>query len=349
MPLKNYSVLKATVIDRRLGTGQSPHYQLHVVDEGADYRVAVNVMSALQPSELEFLVDENFHHPITQGLGELPRGLHPLPRKPGGLALDFIRANLFDPRDMRPLPANVPGPDNDLNERLDHYVQRAMGAEEAVVYAFGETWGPETAKDKYFGFKPGAGIHDIHMNQANVGRFTQDDGVWQDGGLLFQFPSTSQWVAVFLKFQSQTWHTDDATGHQIPATPGGPPSDGGTPPPPPGPGTLPTSDQPDGLVRIVGALVNAQVSPEIETVTLLNTSPASIALSGWVLMDKLKNRHPLAGSIGPGETLRVQVAAPVQLSNKGGIITLLNDDGLRVDGVSYTREQAQNPGWTVAF
>ena len=50
------------------------------------------------------------------------------------------------------------------------------------------------------------------MNQGNVGRFRSDDGVWQDGGLLFTSPRTDQWAAIFLKFQSQTWHTDDTHG-----------------------------------------------------------------------------------------------------------------------------------------
>ena len=175
-----------------------------------------------------------------------------------------------------------------------------------------------------------------------------DDGVWQDGGLLFHFPSQDQWVGAFLKFQSQTWHTDDVTGHSIEALPGGPPSDG-SPPGPIDPNSLPTSNQPDGLLRIVGALVNAEKTPETETVTLINTSPEAVDLAGWVLLDRLKNRQPLAGTIRPGETLRVTVAAPVQLSNQGGVITLLNEDGLRVDGVAYTREQARNPGWTVVF
>jgi uncharacterized protein YukJ len=348
VPLTNYSVVKARAIDRRLGSGQSPHYQIRLVDEQADYRVAINVMSALQPSSLEFLVEEDFRHPLTTGLAALPLGLRRLESQPGGLALDFIRGNLFDARQMRALPPNLPGPDNDLNDKIDHYVQRAMADEEAVVYAFGETWGPETQKDKYFGFQPGQGIHDIHMNQANVGRFTSDDGVWQDGGLLFQFPTQERWIAIFLKFQSQTWHTDDRTGHQIPTAPGGPPSDG-EPLPPLGPDTQPTTDRPDGILRIVAALVNSQASPEVETVTLLNTSPAPINLSGWALLDRLKNRQALAGTVGPGEVVRVTVAAPVQLSNQGGIISVLNDAGLRVDGVSYTKEQAQHPGWTITF
>jgi hypothetical protein len=37
------------------------------------------------------------------------------------------------------------------------------------------------------------------------------------------------------------------------------------------------------------------------------------------------------------------------LSNKGGLITLVNADGLKVDGVSHTKQRANNPGWTVKF
>ena len=80
-----------------------------------------------------------------------------------------------------------------------------------------------SARDKIFGFTPGRGVHDIHMNQGNSPRFSKDDGVWQDGGLMFWFPKQGEWVAVFLKFQSQAIHTDDTTGHTLPA--GGAPSD----------------------------------------------------------------------------------------------------------------------------
>jgi hypothetical protein len=106
---------------------------------------------------------------------------------------------------------------------------------------------------------------------------------------------------------------------------------------------------PDGAVRIVAALVNAVVTPEAEFVTLLNTMPDAIDLTGWTLLDRDKNRMPLSGSLPGGETLRIQLAPPAMLPNKGGIVTLLNPDGLRVDGVSYTRDQARNPGWTLKF
>jgi uncharacterized protein YukJ len=144
MPLKSYGILKGKPIDRRLGSGQNSHYQIHVIDADADYRIAVNVMSKLAPSELEYLIESRFQHPFLEPLGELPSGWHPLERRPGGPALDFIRTNLFDPRRLAPLPFNIPGQDNDLNEKLDHYIQRALADERAIIYAFGERWGPET-------------------------------------------------------------------------------------------------------------------------------------------------------------------------------------------------------------
>lgn len=349
MPLKSYGVFKGRAIDRRLGTSGNPHYQVHMVDQNSDYRIAVNVASQLQPSELEYLIDSEFRHPIAQPLHELAPGWKPLPSKPGGIALDFIRGNLFDPRRMRKLGFNVPGPDNDLNEKIDHYIQRAMADEDAQLYAFGERWGPESVKDKIFGFLPGNGVHDIHMNQANVGSFVKDDGVYQDGALLIEFPRQNQWIGVFLKFQSQTWHSDDHTGHRIDVPTSGPPSNGGTVPSPFEPGGQPTPAMPDGAVRIVAALVNPVQSPEVEYVTLLNTTNQPIDLRGWKISDRDKNKMVLSGTIAAGETLRVRLIPPVVLPNKGGIITVLNEAGLRIDGVSYTKEQANNPGWTIKF
>ena len=216
MALRSYGVLKGKAIEVRLGAGQSPHYQVRIVDDTTDYRIAVNVKSQLPPSDVEFMVIEHFQHPITPIVEPLPKGFTSLERKPGSGALDFIRGNLFDRAKMRPLPFSVPGFDNDLNEKLDRVMQRAVADEDALVYAFGERWGPEPGtKDKYFGFLPGNGIHDIHMNQGNAGQFAADDGVFQDGGVLVHFPDQQEWTAIFLKFQSQSWHTDDKTGHSV--------------------------------------------------------------------------------------------------------------------------------------
>ncbi len=49
------------------------------------------------------------------------------------------------------------------------------------------------------------------MNQGNGKQFAKDNGIWQDGALMFQH-STGKWLAIFLVFQSQTFDTDDE-GH----------------------------------------------------------------------------------------------------------------------------------------
>src|SRR5687767_10212948 len=97
MPLQRYGVLKGKAVDaRREDDRDSPHYQVHILADGTRYRIAVNVLSKASPSELLFLVDDDFRHPITARLPELAPGFTAAPSRPGGLALDFIRGNLFD-------------------------------------------------------------------------------------------------------------------------------------------------------------------------------------------------------------------------------------------------------------
>jgi uncharacterized protein YukJ len=124
-------------------------------------------MSKEYPSELLYRVDEDFRHPVTAQLAELTSGWHRLDAGPRGVNLDYVRQTLFDRTLLRPLPADVEGPGNDLADLLDDQVRRAIREPAAVVYAFGERWGPESGvADKVFGFLPGNGVHDIHMNQG---------------------------------------------------------------------------------------------------------------------------------------------------------------------------------------
>lgn len=350
MPLKNYSILKGRPIHDRLGTDGSPHYQVEVSADGDLYRIAVNVRSQ-DGSEVQYLVRSHFEHPITAGLSPLPEGLHAQPSQPNdSLAVDFIRSNIAQPWEFKPLPMTLAGPDNDLNEKLNGYVQRAMSDERAMIYAFGDTWGPEAKADRYFGFKPGRGIHDIHFNQGNPpGPFAASNGKYQDGCLIFEFPATdkpTQWVGIFLKFQTQAWHSDDSDGTPIVAPDPAHPDEPHTPI---DRDVIPPQDVPDGLVRIVAALVNDTASPEHEKVTLLNTSDTSVDLTGWKLLDKLKQASPLDGRLDPGEARRFDVHLPMTLSNRGGLITLVNAEGLKVHGVSYTRDQARQAGRTIPF
>ncbi|MER7752486.1 YukJ family protein [Kitasatospora sp. NPDC097643] len=219
MPIRDYGVLAATAVDRRReGATDTPHYQIHLRDaHGTDYRAAVNVLSQQAPADLRYLVDEDFRHPVTALLPPAGSGWNPLPSRPGTASLDFVRGHLFDPAALRLLPPDAPGPDNDLADLLDRHVQHAIADPTAALYVFGQRFGPEPGiPDKVFGFLPGNGVHDIHLNQGNSGRFRADDGVYQDGALLIHRPAEDRWTAIFLAFQSQSWHTDDHTGHTVP-------------------------------------------------------------------------------------------------------------------------------------
>jgi len=339
VPLKGYGVLRGKAIERRReGSSDTPHFQIRAVD-GVDFRIAVNVKSQSAPSDLLYLLEDDFRHPITTGLEAVAPGWHALPSAPGDVSLDYVRGNLFDPALMRALPPDVVGPDNDLADVLDAHIRRAIGDPSADLYVFGQRWGPEDGlPDKVFGFEPGDGVHDIHMNQGNDASFVRDDGVWQDGGLLVHFPAVSRWVGIFLAFQSQAWHTDDATGHAIE-----------------GPSDTPTPDpQPAGeatAIRILAAMVNpVGPAPEHESVLLVNASPSALDLTGWRIADRLKRACPVpAQTVGPGELLQVRVTEPAQLSNQGGLITVLDAAGLKMAGVAYTAEQARQEGWTLTF
>ncbi len=334
MALTTYGVLKCRALERKIdpATDPSPHYQVLVSDGQKKHRIAINVKSQESPSDLLYLVNDSFQHPILNQLVNFNQGFHSLERQPGGVALDFIRGNLFRPEEMKPLPPDLPGPGNDLKELIDLYIQRAIQTEDAVLYAFGASWGPEpNTPDQYFGFRPGSGIHDIHMNQGSVGRFQSSNGVWQDGALLIHFPARHQWVGIFLAFQSQCFHTDDRTGDAIPEA----------------------CEKPvEAVVKILAALVNPLGDdPGKESVTLINVSPDVVDLNGWALADKQKRKFRLQGiRLKAGSVVTVTLSgADAQLSNEGGIITLLNDQGIKIHGVAYTKVQAQRQGWTIVF
>ncbi len=214
MSVQNYGVLKAHPVEAQKGQ-QNPHYQIHMVDEnGVDYRIAVNVQSQDQPLSLLYYPVANFHYPTPSQqnqLAELATGYTALASQPGGLAIDFQRGGFFDSTQISQL--FTVEAENQLENLLDPQVQQAITDPAALICAFGSRWYEPGKPDQIFGFTPGNGIHNIHMNQGNDTRFASEDGVWSDGALMIYQPSTSQWSAIFLMFQSQQLPTD-SNGHR---------------------------------------------------------------------------------------------------------------------------------------
>ena len=216
MPVSKYGVLKGTIAGH-LRDADDDHYQILVSADGTMFRIAVNVKSSAPkaPSDLLFMTSNRIPDTYVAALQALEPGYTRLASTPGGLALDYVRCDWIKPTAMRAVPPYQPGADNDLKDKIEAAVVAAIRQEGSVVYAFGSKWGPEKdKKDRYFRFLPGNGIHDIHMNQGNGAGYRKDNGVFQDGGLVFEYPNGKR-QAFFFAFQSQTFATDDKTGNAL--------------------------------------------------------------------------------------------------------------------------------------
>ena len=213
--LPAYGVVRGRPLEQRVfpatGPQDTPH--LHVlVDGGARrYDVAVNVFSK-DRSEVLFWIDPAFTPARAADLLALSAGATPIgPGHADGLGLDYLRQHLVTRAEMTLLPVDPAHPADDLNNALSALVASAIAAG-ADLFAFGSLFsdpggGPTGANP--FGLSPDVGVHDIHMNQGNPpDNHGQDNGTFQDGGLLVHVPGPSAaWTAVFLAFQSQSFAT----------------------------------------------------------------------------------------------------------------------------------------------
>jgi uncharacterized protein YukJ len=342
MGSRPYGVFTGHVRDRRAETtGRSPHYQILIEGAGERFRAAVNTRSGTshhRAADLLYLADDDFRHPMTERLARVADGFLPLDSRPNHLALDYQRGGLFDRRHMRRIPARRPGPRNDLVDELDYRVARAIADPSIRLHVYGTRWGPEPRQlDHVFGFLPGNGIHDIHMNQGNRDEHWPDNATWRDGGLVFHEPVRSRWMAVFLAFQTQSWRTDDE-GNPLP---------------------YPDLDGRDGrepdepffpAVRIVAAFVHPNDEKTgVEHVALRNDGAEPIDLAGWRVLNREGDAASLEGIVPPRRVRHFPLPGDVPLSTCGGLIRLLDPAGEEIDGVSYTRHEARQKHGALTF
>lgn len=353
MALNNYHLFVGRY-DRGLMAMDANHFEIKLNTGTEFYRIAVNVRSQ-DGSMLMTYVDDNYQHELC------PRLLASFPQngnfnindtaKRKQFGLDFLRRNMVgDFNKMVILPNNLPGLDNDLEDKLTLALDKSKADPNARIFAFGEQWPSTNKADKYFKEIKDQGLHDIHMNQGNPrGSFDKDNGIFQDGGLLIYLPSLDRWTAILLAFQTQfntlnpaTLHTDDQTGHRITDTTGG-----GTG----GPGGVVTPA--DGEVVIVAALVNPKGNEAgKEKVILVNTTDEDIYLNGWKLVDRNRQEFVIGNvTIEASSTAEIKITANsnFNLGNKGGTISLLNSQGIKTSGVQYTKQQAQAEGKLIRF
>lgn len=204
MPIHEYSVLKGDPQSGQVSgpSGKPPHYLITVAAQGSNYQVAVNIESA-DGSQVLYFLNENFTPPDAAALTRLAAGMTVLAGLNGNPAIDFVRSRakgqpIVTQAQMTLLPLPGHSASSNLKNAVIQYLNQAIADENGTVYAFGSQ------------YTQGDGIHDIHMNQGNPqGNFSRDNGIWQDGCLLFQLPASNIWTAIFLAFQTESWTTDN--------------------------------------------------------------------------------------------------------------------------------------------
>jgi hypothetical protein len=85
-----------------------------------------------------------------------------------------------------------------------------------------------------------------------------------------------------------------------------------------------------------------------ELVTLLNTTPATIDLDGWGLVDAAGGRNNLDGTIAGGGVVQVIASGALQLGNQGDTVVLVDPSGSSIDQVTYKADRVR-PGRTICF
>jgi uncharacterized protein YukJ len=330
------------VVDRRADpSGRSLHYQILLEGAGQQFRVAVNTRSGTshaRTAALLYFADDDFRHEITRRLDSVDDGYLHVDSVPHHLALDYQRGGMFDRRHMRRIPSSIPGPHNDLVDELDYFIDRLQTDPSCRLHAYGTRWGPEPqTPDQVFDFLPGNGIHDVHMNQGNADEHWHDNGIWSDGGLIFHEPGRDLWGAIFLAFQTQSWHTDDQGDpilypHEDDRTRDSTKGD----------------DVP--AARIIGAFVHPNERKSgVEHVAIRNEGEYPLDITGWRVLNRAGDELLLEGEVLPRSVRRFELPEDMQLSNRGGIIRLLDPSGQEIDGVSYTRHEARRKHGSLTF
>jgi uncharacterized protein YukJ len=327
-----YGVLRAHP-DRakREDDGDTPHLQIRAVDASAQpWRVAVNVQSTDGSEVVFWIVDPLVGHPILGSLASTPSGFTTTVAN-SAASLDFVKAPLFDWTLGRSLPPTGSANADDLQDLLALYLDQCKSAG-GELFAFGAKFDRNLHKpiDAEFGNTDGLhGVHDIHLNQGNVGAHSGDNAAFHDGGLLLTFPDRV--VGLFLAFQTQRIPTDAGGNASVGAQPISAMIHGAPPP-------LATAAQ----LYLERALINpAGSDPGHEAVVIGNSATTAQSLHGWALLDRNGKTTKLDGGVAGGASVVLALdGSGAQLGNNGGNIVLLDDQGNQVDSVSYAAHDA---------
>lgn len=308
----------------------------------------MNIMSSDKDKRLVYWLVSSYNakKPSTSQLQALSQGFS---KQSGSnsLALDFLREGFINVDSGILLSHDPKNPDEkgDILSYLDPIMNEAVSSK-ATIYLWGSQYNDSNGS---------SGIHDIHMNQGNSGSFEDENGTYQDGGIVIEF--SDRWEGIFLAFASQATKTDSKgdpdgptfattlSGSTSTSTPGGTSGSNST--------STPTSTTTG--VAIEAALVNPTgpddeptAGAQGETVYVMNRSARAQSLEGWSVGNDKGGSQALPGQISANAKKGIAVSG-FRLSNKGGKIVLKDGKGETVSEVSYTGKEAKREGKLLYF
>jgi uncharacterized protein YukJ len=348
----NYNCLRGKVhAYAHAAPASNPHLWVILEAGGRLWFATINVRSDKdRPGDpagkafLYYLIDTDFRHPVAASILARPQGMSPVGRDYRSGAIDYQRGNLFDPTAMRVLPMDAAGDDN-LANRLSATLELAKtgGCE---VFFYGNAFSKDNPHqtDAAFGYTPDTpfGIDNVHMTQGDpqsINAHIRENGIWHDGACFIWDENARRMTAAFLSFQSQSWHTNSSgdllygvTGCEAPQYDF---SSGA-------PVALP-------VPKRAAELTSLHRAPDgTGTLVLTNMTTASLDLSGWSVLSQAKQSLPIPPvPLASGQPLTIPLPAGA-LDDRGGILTLANAAGLRVDSVAYLGGDSSS-GWSTAF
>ena len=324
----------------------NPHLWVIVEAAGQQYLATMNVRSQVDleaKSYLNYLIDSDFDHPIVTSILRRPLGFSEVERSYSGGALDFQRGNPFDPRKMRALPARGPG-DDELAQRLGAILQIAQVQGSDVIF-YGNAFVKDNPHqtDAAFGFTPTTplSLDNIHMAQGDpreVNIRLHENAIWHDGAAFVWDERAHRMTAIFLAFQSQSWHSNTMGDYLYGVT--------GCEAPTYDESVEPRLVQPPARAAEILCAHKSAGGPGAAVVANMSASP--LDLTGWRLLVDAEISFPLpARVLAPGEPLSLPLPAGA-LNDHGGLLSLIDGRTLKVDGEAYLGGDGAT-GWSTSF
>lgn len=323
------------------------HGHLEFTDGTANksYEADVNIMSSDKDKRLVYWFVSNFNptQPAISKLQALSQGFS-TQKGSSSLALDFLREGFLTPSagTLVSHDPKDPAEKGDILSYLDPILSAAVSSKDTIYI-----WG-----SKYSDSDGSSGIHDIHMNQGNSGSFEDENGTYQDGGIVLE-SANGTWQGIFLAFATETEKTDssgnpdgstfaDALGGDTTSTTST--------------STARSTHPTKGTVGIEAAIVNpkgpdreAHGVGKGETVYIQNKGANGQSLKGWTIETGAGGKETLGDVTLSAHAKRGFEVPGAPLGNKGGKILLKDAQGETVSEVNYTEKEARKEGRLVYF